>query len=152
MVLHDEGRLREAESQFRQALAIYDKSLPPNHPYRAAASMHLARLLVDSDRPQEALRLSEQSAAIWSANFPASHPPAAQAHAIHAYALSRLSRRREAADELATAVPILLAARGPDDPAVRRAQAWWASVRAPASPATANAANSPPGAPSETGR
>lgn len=147
MVLHDEGHLREAESEFRQALAIYDKSLPPNHPYRAAALMHLARLLVDSGRPQEALPLSEQSVAIWSAGFPASHPPTAQAHAIHAYALSRLGRRREAADELATAVPILLAARGPDDPSVRRAQAWWASVRASASPQTANAANTPPGVP-----
>ena len=47
MVLHDEGQLAEAESEFRQALAIYDKSLPANHPYRAAALMHLARLLVD---------------------------------------------------------------------------------------------------------
>jgi hypothetical protein len=93
--------------------------------------------------------LSDQSVAIWSAGFPASHPPTAQAHAIHAYALSRLGRRREAADELATAVPILLAARGPDDPSVRRAQAWWASVRASASPQTANAANTPPGVPPE---
>jgi serine/threonine-protein kinase len=152
MVLHDEGQLREAESQFRQALAIYDKSLPPNHPYRAAASMHLARLLVDGNRPQEALPLSEQSVAIWSANFPASHAPAAQAHAIHAYALSHLGRRREAADELAAAVPTLLAARGPDDPAVRRAQAWWASVRASGSPPTADAANSAPSAPSGAAR
>jgi eukaryotic-like serine/threonine-protein kinase len=145
IVLHDEGQWREAESQFRQALSIYDKSLPANHPYRAAALMHLARLLVDRGRAQEALPLSEQSVAIWSANFPASHPPGAQAHAIHAYALSRLGRRREAADELATAVPILLAARGPDDPTVRRAQGWWASVRGSASPPTANAASAPPG-------
>jgi serine/threonine protein kinase/tetratricopeptide (TPR) repeat protein len=139
MALHDEGQMREAEDQFRQALAIYDASLPRNHPYRAAALMHLSRLLVDTGRPQEALPLSEQSVAIWSAAFPASHPPTAQAHAIHAYALSRLGRRREAADELAAAVPILLAARGPDDPSVRRAQTWWAGVRASASPATADA-------------
>ena len=141
MALHDEGQLREAETQFRQALAIYDKSLPPNHPYRAAALMHLAQLLVDSGRAQEALPLSGQSIAIWAAGFPASHPPAAQAHAIHAYALSRLGHRAEAADELATAVPILKAARGADDPSVRRAEAWWAGVRASASPPTANAAN-----------
>jgi serine/threonine-protein kinase len=143
MALHDEGQVREAENQFRQALAIYDKSLPRNHPYRAAALMHLARLLVDAGRPQEALALSEQSVAIWSAGFPATHPPTAQAHAIHAYALSRLGRRREAADELAMAVPILLAARGPDDPSVRRAQAWWASSRASPSPPTADVAGIP---------
>jgi serine/threonine protein kinase/Tfp pilus assembly protein PilF len=146
MVLHDEGRLGEAESEFRQALTIYEKSLPLNHPYRAAALMRLAHLLVDRGRADEALALSEQSVTIWSANFPASHPPAAQAHAIHAYALSHLGRRQEAADELATAVPILLAARGPDDPSVRRAQAWWTSVRPSASPTTANAANIPPSA------
>jgi hypothetical protein len=109
--------------------------------------MHLARLLVDTGRPQEALPLSEQSVAIWSAGFPASHPPLAQAHAIHAYALSRLGRRREAADELAAAVPILLAARGADDPSVRRAQAWWVSVRASASPPTADAHTPAPSAP-----
>jgi serine/threonine-protein kinase len=141
MALHDEGQLREAETQFRQALAIYDKSLPPNHPYRAAALMHLAQLLVDSGRAPEALPLSGQSIAIWAAGFPASHPPAAQAHAIHAYALSRLGRRAEASDELAAAVPILKAARGADDPFVRRAEAWWAGVRASAPPATADAAN-----------
>jgi serine/threonine-protein kinase len=148
IAMHDEGRLGEAENEFRQALGIYDKSLPLNHPYRAAALMHFARLLVDRGRADEALALSEQSVSIWSASFPASHPPTAQAHTIHAYALSRLGRRREAADELATAVPILLAARGPDDPSVRRAQAWWVSVRALASPPTANAIDTPHTAPS----
>ena len=152
MVLHDEGQWDEAESQFRQALAIYDKSLPANHPYRAAALMHLARLLVDRGRAQEALPLSEQSVAIWSADFPASHPPAAQAHAVHAYALSRLGRRREATAELAAAVPILKAARGPDDPSVRRAEDWWTSVRGPASPPTASAASAPPGSPEPAAR
>ena len=112
-------------------------------PIGAAALMHLARLLVDAGKPQEALPLSEQSVAIWSATFPATHPPTAQAHAIHAYALAHLGRRREAADELAAAVPILLAARGPDDPAVRRAQAWWASARAPASPSNAGVSGIP---------
>jgi tetratricopeptide (TPR) repeat protein len=144
MVLHDEGQWREAESEFRDALAIYDKSLPLNHPYRAAALMHLARLLVDRGRAQEALPLSEQSLAIWSANFPASHPPAAQAHAIHAYALLSLGHRREAATELAAALPILLAARGPDDPLVRRAQAWWTSVRGPESAQNESTASSAP--------
>ena len=151
MVLHDEGEWGAAESQFRQALAIYDKSLPANHPYRAAALMHLARLLVDRGRAQEALPLSEQSVAIWSADFPPSHPPAAQAHAIHGYALSRLGRRQEAAAELAAAVPILKAARGPDDPTVRRAEDWWASVRDPAPPPTASAARAASALPGSAG-
>jgi serine/threonine protein kinase len=140
IVLNDEGRWREAENQLRQALAVYDKSLPQNHPYRAAALMVLARLLVNRDRAQEALPLAEQAVEIWNANYPESNPLVAQAHTIHGYALSRLGRRPEAAAELATALPILLAARGPDDPNVRRAQAWWADVRGAAPPATANAA------------
>jgi len=145
IVLHDEGRLSEAESEYRQALAIYDKSLPANHPYRATALSHLARILVDRGKAPEALPLSEQSVAIWRANFPESNPLTAQGRAIRAYVLAHLGRRHEAADELAAAMPILLAAWGPDDPSVRRAQTWWAGVRASTSPPTADA-GTPPGA------
>ena len=139
MALQDEGSLREAEDQFRQALAVYDKSLPTDHQYRAAALMYLARLLVDRGKPEQALPLSEQALSIWTASAPKSSSAGAQAHAIHAYALAHLGRSREAADELSAAVPMLLTARGPDDPAVRRAEAWWNSARsAPLKTASAN--------------
>ena len=130
MLLHDEGNLKDAESEYRQALATYDKSLPPNHQWRASALMHLARLLVDRGKAEEALALSDQSLKIWTATSAASNPATAQAHAIHAYALGNLNRTREAADELAAAVLVLLNARGPDDPAVRRAQNWLKNVHA----------------------
>jgi tetratricopeptide (TPR) repeat protein len=129
ILLHDKGELAEAETQFRQALGIYDKSLPANHQNRAAALMQFARLLVDRGKSGEALALSEQSLRIWTATSPASSPSTAQAHAIHAYALAHLSRSTEAADELAGAVPVLLNARGPDDLTVRRAQNWLKAVR-----------------------
>jgi eukaryotic-like serine/threonine-protein kinase len=129
MLLHDQGNLAAAESEFRAALAIYDKSLPANHLYRASALMYLARLLVDSGKSDEALALSEQSLKILTSILPASSAPTAQAHAIHAYALAHLGRSPEAADELAAAVPVLLSARGPDDPVVRRAQDWLKAVR-----------------------
>lgn len=129
MLLHDQGNLPAAESEFRQALAVYDKSLPANHLYRASALMYLARLLVDRGKPEEALAMSEQSLKILTATLPAPSPPTAQAHAIHAYALSRLGKPREAADELGAALPVLLEARGPDDPVVRRAQGWLKAVR-----------------------
>ncbi len=116
MALQDKGSLREAEDQFRQALAVYDTSLPTDHQYRAAALMYLARLLVDRGTPGEALPLSEQALSIWTATAPKSSSATAQAHAIHAYALAHLGRSREAAEELSAAVPVLLAARGPDDP------------------------------------
>jgi serine/threonine protein kinase len=124
MLLHDEGNLKDAESEYRQALAVYDKSLPPNHQWRAAALMHLARLLVDHGHPEEALARSDESLKIWTVSSPASNPSTAQAHAVHAYALSALGRTPESVDELTAAIPALLKARGPDDPAVLRAQNW----------------------------
>jgi eukaryotic-like serine/threonine-protein kinase len=129
MLLHDQGNLVEAEGEFRQALAIYDKTLPANHDWRAAALMHYARLLVDRGKPDEALASSEQSLKIWVATTPASNPRTAQAHAIHAYALAHLGKPREAAEELDAALPVLLKARGVDDPVVRRAQNWRKAVR-----------------------
>jgi eukaryotic-like serine/threonine-protein kinase len=128
MLLHDQGNLPAAEDEYRQALAIYDKSLPTNHQWRASALMHFARLLVDRGRPDEALALSAQSLEIWTTTSPASSPWTAQAHAIHAYALAHLGKSRESADELETALPILIKSRGIDDPAVRRAQAWLKAV------------------------
>jgi serine/threonine protein kinase len=129
MLLHDKGDLQDGESEFRQALAIYDKSLPTDHQLRAALLMHFARLLVDRGKADEALALSGQSIEIWAATSPASSPRLAEAHAIHAYALTHLGKPREAADELDGAVPILLKARGADDPVVRRAQTWLKGVR-----------------------
>jgi serine/threonine protein kinase/Tfp pilus assembly protein PilF len=129
MLLHDQGNLAAAESEYRKALAIYDRSLPANHQYRAAALMYLARLLVDRGNPQEALALSGLAVDIWTATSPPLSPSTAQAHAIHAYALAHLGKPRDSADELETALPILIKSRGIDDPAVRRAQAWLKAVR-----------------------
>jgi eukaryotic-like serine/threonine-protein kinase len=140
MLLYDEGDLPGAESEFRQALAVYDKSLPVKHQWRAALLMQFARLLVDRGELDEALRLSEQSLKIWSEMAPPSSPSTAQAHAIHANVLAHLGRSGEAANELAAAVPILLRARGADDPVVRRAQMWLSSAR-PQPPKTASTAN-----------
>jgi serine/threonine protein kinase/tetratricopeptide (TPR) repeat protein len=129
ILLHDKGNLVEAESEFRQALAIYDKSLPANHQYRASAFMHFARLLVDRGKHEEALAMSEESLKIWGATSAGSSPRTAEAHTIHAYALAHLGKPREAAEELDTALPVLLKARGVDDPVVRRAQNWLKGAR-----------------------
>jgi hypothetical protein len=73
--------------------------------------------------------LSEQSVIIWTATSPPLSPTTAQAHAIHAYALAHLGKPREAAEELDTALPVLIKARGADDPVVRRAQNWLKGAR-----------------------
>jgi hypothetical protein len=51
-----------------------------------------------------------------------------------------VGRAQEAVDELTAAVPLLLGARGPDDPAVRRAQEWLRSLRG-GPPPTASRSN-----------
>jgi serine/threonine protein kinase len=129
MLLHDQGNLPAAETEFRAALAVYDKSLPANHQYRASALMHFARLLVDRGKPAEALTMSAESLDIWNATSAPTSPYTAQAHAIHAYALSHLGKPREAAVELEAALPLLIKARGVDDPVVRRAETWLKTVR-----------------------
>lgn len=129
MLLHEQGKLAEAEDEFRQALAIYNRSLPANHQWRAALLMHFARLLVDRGKADEALATSDQSLKIWNSTSSATNPSTAQAHAIHAYALAHLGKPREAAEELDAALPVLVKARGVDDPAVLRAQNWLKAVR-----------------------
>ena len=136
ILLQEKGDLPGAESEFRQALAVYDKALPRNHQYRASLLSHYARLLVDLGRPQDALSMSEESIRIWSAT-PAAAASNANAHAVHAYALEHLHRLKEAATELNDAVPVLLKARGMDDPGVRRAQAWL-KIAQPAGAQTAS--------------
>jgi hypothetical protein len=91
--------------------------------------MHFARLLVDLGKPDEALAKSNEALKIWNATSTPSSPYTAQAHAIHAYALAHLRKPREAAEELDAALPVLVKARGVDDPAVRRAQSWLKAVR-----------------------
>ncbi len=140
MLLHDQGNFVAADGEFRQALIVYDKSLPANHQYRASALMHFARLLVDRGKPGEALVLSDRSIKIWDATSTGASPYTAHAHAIHAYALAHLGKPREAAEELSAALPVLLQARGADDPVVRRAQNWLKGVR-PVPLQTASAAH-----------
>jgi serine/threonine protein kinase/Tfp pilus assembly protein PilF len=140
MLLQDEGDLTGAEAEYRQALAIYDKTLSAKHPWRAALLMQFARLLVDRDELEEALARSEQSLKIWAESSSASGSSAALAHAIHANVLAHMGHSSEAAGELSAAVPILLKARGPDDPAVRRAQMWLSGLH-PSAPNTASVAN-----------
>ncbi len=134
MLLHDEGDLAGAQFEYTTALAIYDRSLPASRLWRAVALMQLARLLVDRGNADEALALSEQSLSLWAVSPMASNSGAAQAHTIHAYALEHLGRSNEAANELGAAVPVLAAARGLDDPAVRRAQSWLTVAQAEPSP------------------
>ena len=129
MLLHDKGDLAGASSEYRQALAIYDKALPPNHQFRASLLAQYARLLVDLGKPADALAMSEQ--ALKAAGESATSSFSAQTHAVHGYALEHLGKSQEAARELEAALPVLIKVRGIDDPTVRRAQLWLKAAGAP---------------------
>jgi eukaryotic-like serine/threonine-protein kinase len=139
ILLHEVGDLAGADDEFRQALANYDKSLPPNHQYRAALLMQYASLLVDRGNAAEALTMSEQALKIWQASAADSRLNAAPTHVTHAHALEALGRHREAAEELQDALPVLINARGLDDPTVRKGQAWLKSAQASAAQTASSA-------------
>ena len=145
MLLHEKGDLAGAESEYRQALAIYDKALPANHQYRAALLTQYARLLVDLGKPVEALAISEQSLKIYGDS--ASSITLAQAHAFHAYALEHTGKSQDAARELEAALPVLIKARGIDDPLVRRVQLWAKAAGPMQAPAEITARSPAPASP-----
>ena len=49
-LLYDTNRLEEAEPLFRRALAIWEKSLGPDHPYTMSVRESLAVLEAERDR------------------------------------------------------------------------------------------------------
>ena len=59
-LLHATNRLAEAESLFGRALAIYEKSLGPDHPNVATTLNSLALLLSATNRLAEAEPLSRR--------------------------------------------------------------------------------------------
>ncbi len=58
------GRHTEAESLFRRALAILEKSVGPDHPAIAETLNHLATLFVKTGRWEEAAGLAARARAI----------------------------------------------------------------------------------------
>lgn len=50
----ERGEYAEAEAQSRAAIAVFQKALPPDHPYMASAEYHLGVTLLATHRPQDA--------------------------------------------------------------------------------------------------
>lgn len=55
------GRLGDAEPLARRALAMRERTLPPEHPHIATSLHNLVRVLIDAGRWQEALPLQERA-------------------------------------------------------------------------------------------
>jgi tetratricopeptide (TPR) repeat protein len=65
---HRKGDLRGAESNYRRALSMYRKQLPPGHPYRAASELGLGAVILDAGRPREAERFIREGVSQWEIN------------------------------------------------------------------------------------
>jgi tetratricopeptide (TPR) repeat protein len=73
-ILVAEKRPKEAEPLFREALALSEKLLGPNHPSVASCLMNLGALLQAQHRYQEAEALMDRAVRIDAGNLPPDHP------------------------------------------------------------------------------
>jgi tetratricopeptide (TPR) repeat protein len=81
--LHRQGRLDEAETEYRRGLAIREREGGPDHPELAPALANLAKLLSQTDRDHEAESLYRRALAITDEALTPEHPTRrACAHAL----------------------------------------------------------------------
>lgn len=73
LVVYFQGRLQEAESLYRQALAIRRRILDPKHPDLAQSLTNLGLLLNDLAQPEQAIAALEEALVIRRASLPATH-------------------------------------------------------------------------------
>jgi tetratricopeptide (TPR) repeat protein len=128
IALHDMGRLDEAETQFRAALATYDKSLPVTHPFRAAALSGTGRVLIDENRISDALPLLRKAVALVDTTDLADSPMRAIARSSLASALVKRGDYQEAAALLHDSYAIVLATQGDQSAVGRQARAARAEL------------------------
>jgi hypothetical protein len=69
VLYRDTGRLAEAEPLYRRVIAIFNETLPPNHPNQAAAREHYAALLDTLGRGDEAAEFRAMAEAIRKAGL-----------------------------------------------------------------------------------
>jgi len=146
IVAQNMGELKRAESLYRDAIASEERAFGNQHPETAAARGNYGLLLEREGRLTEAepmLRGAlDVALQVWGAdNFNVGYARVSLAMALQdegalaeaeeqfRQALAVYGKALPANHQYRAAVPMLLTARGPDDPAVRRAQTWWNSVR-----------------------
>jgi serine/threonine-protein kinase len=96
VLLRRTSRLAEAETAARQALSIYQRELPNDHPRIAEALTVLGQVLTDRGRAVEAEPLVREAIAIRTKRFGAGDRRTAEATAALGVAVASLGRRAEA--------------------------------------------------------
>ena len=122
MLLHDLGRLSEAEVQFRAGLETYGKALPPDHSFIAPALGGLGRVLVERGRAPEAIPLLRRAVQIAQATMPADSPTVAIARVSLAGALTAMRSYDEAESLLRDSYPIVIKTQAETSAVVRQAR------------------------------
>ena len=95
-LLHDAGRLPEAERAYRQTLAIYTASLPPGHVYISGSLLGLGAVLTDRGHPSEGEPLLREALRLRVEKFGSDDRRTARAQRALGVCLASLGRRREA--------------------------------------------------------
>ncbi len=89
------GRLADAESAWRAAIAAFDATVPQEHPFRVKTLGNLANVLRSRD-PAAAVALAQEVVTITERRFPDGHTDTAQAQAQLAFALLEVGDRQAA--------------------------------------------------------
>jgi serine/threonine protein kinase/tetratricopeptide (TPR) repeat protein len=101
-----EGRLPEAVQAHRQALALKEKVLPPEHPDIATSLGNLALSLQEMERYQEALDYIDRAIVIIEKGLGSAHPDLATQLSNRGEILNSLGRSKEARDSFQRALAI----------------------------------------------
>ena len=96
LLLRRTHRLPEAETTLRQALAIYRRDLPNDHPRVAEALTALGQVLVDAGRAADAEPLLREAIGIREAKLGAQELRTAESRQALGIALAALGRRADA--------------------------------------------------------
>jgi len=120
ILLHDAGRLEEAEGMFRAGYETYAQQLPPEHTSFAPVLSGLGRVLLDLGRVDEAIPVLERANRIATDTMPAESPTRAMARTSLAYALTLQERYEEGTALLREGFDTVMQTQGKDSAVVRQ--------------------------------
>jgi len=123
-VLYERGRLEEAEKFYREALEIFDATLPPTHQYVASALTGLARIFADRGDEFRVAAFVDRAVSILRKELPADHWRLANAQAAMGLCLLTQKKYADAERILLSSYGTLEKQRGVIDPDTRRVRGW----------------------------
>ena len=127
MVLHNLGRVDEAVSSYREAIAIANQTQGPDSVFAARGNQWLADALVER-KPREALRAAKESVRMFRVSAGPGHPDVARALMTQATAHVELRQEAEAVRAVEQALAIQVQAMGEKHPETAATRAWLGTI------------------------